>query len=371
MLSRNELDAILSAAEDAERNGVGAALATVVAVEGSTYRRPGARMLVRSDGIVAGGVSGGCLEADVIRKARFSLRDRRSRIHRYDTTDEDDFGFGAGLNCRGTIDILIEPLVTDRALAHLEELRRAREFDQPAVIVLELSDLTGESAGIVRAGSSLDGVDLNSIAAEVVAQQRYRNVTTGNGRELLFDYVPASLRILLFGAGPEAASTAAIGKALGCVVTIVDERPGYLGRLPQEIRSLSATVQAADTNLLSAGTACVVATHNAAYDGRVLRRALASDCFYIGLLGPKKRALSLLETLREEGWNPADLHRIYAPVGLDLGAETPEQIALSVISEIHAVRASRSGGFLRERRAPMHEVAEGSQAEMADAASTT
>lgn len=365
MLSRNELDAILIAADQAVQCGIPTALATVVAVQGSSYRKPGARMLVREDGVTAGGVSGGCLEADVIRKARFSLIEKRPSIHVYDTTDEDDASFGASLNCRGEITILIEPIITNRARAHLAALRQAQHDDHPVVIVLDISQTpdTAATAGIVSPGSldascSWDHQALALAAGEVMEQQLYKHWKSEDGRTLLFDYLPPALEIIVFGAGPEAVPLAALARTLGCAVTIVDERPGYVSRLAFPARvhlTMGSSEQLRAELKLGGRSACVIATHNAAYDQRVLRLALSHACSYIGLLGPRTRCVELIERLRASGdLRPGDAERIYSPIGLDVGTETPEQIALAIISEIHAVFSNGTGGFLRDHRQPLH-----------------
>jgi xanthine dehydrogenase accessory factor len=362
MLSRNELDAILTAADQAEQCGIAAALATVVTVQGSSYRKPGARMPIREDGVTAGGVSGGCLEADVIRKARLSLIQKRPSIHVYDTTDEDDASFGASLNCRGEITILIEPIVTDRARAHLAALRHAQRTESPAVIVLDISQSrdVATAAGIVSLDSfdALYSVELSSMVDEALAQQRAIRWTSGDGRELLFDYLAPAIEIILFGAGPEAVPLASLARTLGCAVTIVDERPGYVSRhtFDARVRLTTGSAEQLQAELKRhARCACVFATHNAAYE-RALRVALSSPCPYIGLLGPRDRLIGLLERLRGSGDLCAgDAERIYSPIGLDVGAETPERIALAIIAEIHAFFARRGGGFLRDRDQPLHE----------------
>ena len=326
-------------------------------------------MLVREDGVVAGGVSGGCLEVDVMRKARFSLIGKRPSIHVYDTTDEEDAGFGASLNCRGEITILIEPIVTDRARAHVALLRQAQSTHNPVVIVLDISrtrDLA-TTAGIVSLDSSnvsysLDRQELSSAADEVMAQQRSSYWKSEDGRELLFDYLAPALEIIVFGAGPEAMPLAALARTLGCAVTIVDERPGYLSRhaFSARVHITTASTEQLRTELkLNGRCACIIATHNAAYDERALRLALSSSCPYIGLLGPRTRFMELIERFRCSGdLCPDDTERMYSPSGLDVGAETPEQIALAIISEIHAVFSNRTGGFLRDRRQPIHSEAQ-------------
>jgi xanthine/CO dehydrogenase XdhC/CoxF family maturation factor len=355
MLSPHELTGIVHHLGDAIPEGVRAALATVVRVSGSAYRRPGARMLVRDDGVVVGGVSGGCLEADVVRKARAAILEGQPAVIRYDATDDEDEGFG--LWCRGAIDVLVEPIGLARTALHVACLREMLAARDPRVLVLRFHGpppdlgaialfsargqdrgdgqlpigLAEGARGVLERGRSCSGPDLDGVLLELLAP------------------VP---RLLVVGAGPDSEPLAACARAVGYDVTVVDERPGYLGA-----RRFAAGTRISRKQVsklaIDGHTACVVATHNAAYDARALTQLLPSAARYIGLLGPRRRTVRLLEHLGAAAGDLAG--RFHTPTGLDIGAETPEQIALAVLAEIQAAMTGRPGGFLRDRATPIHD----------------
>ncbi len=372
MLSPNELTSIIEDVEEAKRRGARAALVTVVFVSESAYRRPGARMLVRDDGHVAGGVSGGCLEADVVRRARAAMLEGRPAVVGYDATDDEDGGFGAGLGCRGEVEVLIEPAWLERTAFHLACLRRVLTARQPSVLALRFrgpeSDLgafahflpSGESASI--AGGP--GTDLAGLRERVtgVLEQRCGQCVPGEaadaGPAVSLEYLLPLPRLLVVGGGPASEPLAACAHALGFRVTVVDERPGYLSRrrFPRETATSTVDVGHLARREVDAHTACIVATHNLAYDARALRGLLPSAAGYIGVLGPRKRTARLVEQLRPELEGAACAwERLYAPTGLDIGSGTPEQIALSILAEVQAVMTGRPGGSLRNRTTPIHE----------------
>jgi xanthine/CO dehydrogenase XdhC/CoxF family maturation factor len=355
-------------AEEGSQQGIRCAMATVVAVTGSSYRRPGARLLTREDGAVVGCISGGCLERDVIQKSRLAIVEGHSRLMRYDTAEDAEGGFGLG--CGGEIVILLEPLAGDSL--HLRYLKQIHSRQRPAVLV---TGFGGNNTGALallqsgqfanRAGISPDVMNSISRMAErclVDAQTRTQIFEQANHRlQLLFEYVTPARNLVLFGAGPEAVPLANCAHALGYRVTLVDERPGTIARirklLPGAIYCCCEAPGSALERIGSAGTACVIATHNVAYDLRAVNAAITYGVSYIGLLGPKQRARQLIEVLLSEGCATGVVEAIHAPVGLDIGGDTPEQIALSILAEIQATAAGRGGGFLRNRNAPIHDPA--------------
>ena len=347
MVSPKELAALLRTCDEAQAQGLDAALATVVAVEGSSYRRPGARMLVREDGMMVGGVSGGCLEEDVIRKCRHAMGTGEPVLLTYDTTDEEDGAFGTALGCGGTIRILVEPLSRPRTQRHIEALRAAFASREPTVIALAFEE--GDK-GVVE----IEGAQALVAARERALRSRRWQLVD----EVLLDYLRPVPRLLVVGAGPDVEPLVQAADLLGYEVLVLDPRPGFISRrnFPAGVRRLMQPLdEAIRIEALDEHTACVVASHSYSLDRQALERVLASAAGYIGLLGPKHRSKRLLGALRTAD-KPIGigLQRLHTPVGLDIGADTPEQVSLAILAEIQAVFAQRAGGFLRDRNGPIH-----------------
>ena len=295
----HELDRIRLALVEAAERGEGAVLATVVSVDGSTYRGAGARMVIRADGSTVGAVSGGCLEADIVARSAELLAAGRSELAHYDTRGPDDAVLGLGMGCQGVIDVQLQALAG-------ETLRAA---------IRQLAELRARSA----------------------------------------------VRVLVCGAGTDAIPMVRLAAAVGWLVTVVDHRPSFAAteRFPDAERVIQLDASQMDRALASVlrveeFAAAVVMAHAAAHDRARLHELLGAESLrYLGVLGPRRRTLELLEgsTAGERTELPPNL---YAPVGLDLGAETPEEIALSIVSEIAAVLGGRAGGSLRDRGGPIH-----------------
>jgi xanthine/CO dehydrogenase XdhC/CoxF family maturation factor len=354
----------------ARRSGVPAALATVVDVRGSSYRLPGARMLIDEVGDSFGMVSGGCLEADLRERARRVIRTGDAELVVYDTRATDDTVFGLNLGCRGVVRILLEP-----ADAALFGFLRDRLGTRYGAAVATLVDGTGEGPrpgtrlmvderGFV--GSGFDRKTERAIVEAcfgVVEEERSRLCRFECG-EVFVEYLAPPTSLVIFGAGSDAVPLVRFAKELGWRVTLVDHRPAMAAR-PQ-FASVDEVVVArpesvAERVWIDARTAVVVMTHNYAHDLGLLDLLLRSEARYVGVLGPRARTDRLLEDLAQSGtiFDPQELERLYAPVGIDIGAESPEEIALSILAEIRAVASGRRGGMLRDRDGAIHETREG------------
>ena len=367
-----ELQEIVSAWEALHTEGRDAVLATVAQVSGSTYRRPGARMLLASEGRLAGSVSGGCLEGDLVKKAQWHTRSGAVLVT-YDSTDEDDVVWGFGLGCNGVVQVLLER-VAPNAPGPLRLLQSVLHERQPGVIATFIG---GENAGrvgqrllLMPNGSQESDWDdaallaqVESDAQAVLAARQSRTETyalpNGASAVVFLEAVVPPLPLVIFGANHDALPLVRLAKELGWHVSIADVR----GTQPRPERFPGADVVLAGSAdalcreiSLDAQTAVVVMTHNYPDDKRILRRLLETSAFYVGQLGPKARTERLLAEISDDGFQVTDSHRgrLHGPVGLDIGADTPEQIALSIVAEIQAVRAGRSGKSLRERLAPLH-----------------
>ena len=371
-----ELRAIVGALEQARSDGKASALATVVEVRGSAYRRPGARMSITAEGQTTGAVSGGCLERDVILRARRVIERGESTLATYDTTDEDDIAFGVGLGCRGVIQILIEPLPRASEPSHLpllEELLRRRE---PGVLATvwrvegQMVAKVGSRLLRSRRGRLWDDMGDPELAARIDADAR-EALRTGRSAtqlyrlrageaEVFLELLRPPVPLVLFGGGPDAVPLVQLAGALGWHVTVVDGRPAAASRarFPRaDAVHLCRPEQVREQVRLDPDTVAVVMTHNYLTDLRLLELLLPSPVRYLGLLGPKSRAERLLQELSQAGVvaTEAQLARLHAPVGLDLGADTSEEIALAILAEIQAMLAGRAGGPLRDRPTPIHE----------------
>lgn len=320
-------------------------LATLVTVEGSSYRRPGARLLLTADGSRVGSISGGCLEEDVLAHAARVRASGQAEAVIYDTTSENDLIWGAGLGCHGVVRVLVEKLPAHppwaAALAENISARRpttlaiTHRAPQPGELGtrLVMSPVNGYGAGPAPETAAADaGVFLDTIAPP-----------------------PA---LVIYGAGDDAQPLAALAQSLGWHVTVADVRPAFAtaDRFP------GVTLVVAPAEQLVARTApepraiAVVMTHHYVHDLPILRDLLARPLAYLGLLGPRKRAEKILGDLAAAGLtlSSAQRDRLHAPVGLDLGADSPEQVALAIIAEMQASLAGRDGRPLRQREGPIH-----------------
>ncbi|MBV9851985.1 MAG: XdhC family protein [Armatimonadetes bacterium] len=366
-----ELQEIAWAWEALRRQGQSAALATVVRVDGSAYRRPGARMLVEPDGQTVGSVSGGCLEADVVLRAQRVRETEESAVVTYDTTDDSDILLGVGLGCRGVVRVLIERLSPqcDDAITLPAGLLRGREASALATVY------HAEGATGLRVGERLllgaDGREIGHPALRAGARRALdagksacRTIRVAGGHaEVFFEVIWPPRPLVIFGAGQDAQPLARLAKEVGWHVTVADSRPALAvpSRFPEADAVLVSPRDGLPASLaLDERTAAVVMTHNYLQDRALLAALLPSPVWYLGVLGPKRRTELLLAELREDGLIITDAMRarLHGPVGLDIGAETPEGIALAIVAEIQAMATGRAGGLLRERSGPLYSPAD-------------
>jgi len=356
--------------------GKSAALATVVNIEGSSYRLPGARMLVADGAWMAGSVSGGCLESDVVLRAREVLETNRAVVVTYDTTSDEDIVFGVGLGCRGIIKVLIEPITPQRTEPDLVEfIQRCIEDRHTGVVatVTAVSGQTNARAGcrLVRSANGQSTSDIPDAALRI-AVEAYVAGTPVSGvshstaftlpdgaAEVFVEIMRPPLPFVVFGAGHDAIPAVRLAKELGWHVTVVDHRAAYAA--PERFPLANEVVIASPGEIpgrvrLSGDTFALVMTHNYLRDLELLKILLPSAVRYVGLLGPRKRADELLAELERQAVRVTaeQRKRFYAPAGLDLGAEGPEGVALSVLAEIQAVVAQREAGHLRARKTSIH-----------------
>lgn len=352
-----------------------AVLATVVRVEGSAYRRPGARMLIAADGSTVGMVSGGCLETDLAERAQAVLRSGSAQTVVYDMRSPDDIVWGLGLGCDGEVRVLLEivdPRIPPEWCAFANAVRSRRghaavatvfEAPDPASIgCRRWMDDRGNPAG-TTGSEELDACLATAIEA-ALANKRSRNETwelPDGPYAGLVEVVRPAVQLHAFGAGADTEPLALQAAALGWRVCILDHREPFADpkRFPRAnaVRHVDYSEFDIDSLGIDDRTALLLMTHHFLHDRTLLTRLLDTPAAYLGVLGPRRRLARLLESLAEEGIRPGDdaRHRLHGPVGLDIGSETPEEIALSALSEIQAVIHGRAGGSLRESEAPLHE----------------
>jgi xanthine/CO dehydrogenase XdhC/CoxF family maturation factor len=374
-----EISDITTAFEEATRVGRQTALATVVHVDGSSYRRPGARLLVTDEGRLTGAISGGCLEGDALRKAMFALSRRSSMLVTYDTMDEDDAKLGIGLGCNGIIQVLFEPIDPSDPKNPIELLKLlvAQRRHSALVTLFSLRDKRGPQLGtslllqgdsIVIRGKFED--ELNTVlqqdAQKVLAAttSTFRNyVSATQDLTAFIEFVRPAVSLVIVGAGNDVVPLVKMADVLGWQTTVVDGRPS-LARPERFVPSCRVLVAKPDHVLdniaIDDETVFLLMTHNYNYDLAMLKALTKKNIVYIGSLGPRQKLDRMLDDMKAEGIILTDdqLEHIYGPTGLEIGAETPEEIALSILAEIKAALAKTEVRSLRENENTIHSRAE-------------
>jgi xanthine dehydrogenase accessory factor len=346
------------------QGGERVAMATLVATRGTTPKKEGAKMWVGEGGRILGSVTiGGCVDARVIAESDEVLRSGRSR--RLEIALGDEEAWDLGLTCSGTVEVLVEPIRTgdpdDEVLRGYAAVQQELAAGRPAVLVTPL-DGTDLRLVVRRDGSrigTLGSGALDTVAAEAALHllarraSRIRTVEAeGALVEAFFEVHGPAARLVVFGATAVTVPLVSLARTLGYHTVVVDSRPRFATpeRFPHagELR-VGIPSEIAAEMALGPDTSVVLLAHDYKYDVPVLREVLRHDVAYVGLLGSRRRGTAILDFLREEV-PEEQLRRIHVPVGLDLGAESAAEIALSVLAEMVAVRNGRSGGPMRERK---------------------
>jgi xanthine dehydrogenase accessory factor len=374
----NEVEELVDAFDAATMNGERCALATVVSVDGSSYRRPGARMLVSDTGAITGSVSAGCLESDVIEHCGGVIRTAEPKLLEYDTgSTGDELAWELGLGCGGTVRVLLEPLVPPSP--YIEALRRSREMGPHAgAMTIATVYRRAESASVPgSAALSVGGrivIDANGHAthermsgraaaileAALSALPPHEPTTSacievdGVANTLFVETLLPPVRLIVFGAGPDALPVIELARDLGWRTEIVDPqaRPTTRDRFAMADRVVLSRPEDIGRHVsITPRTFTLLMSHNYSHDLVMLGFVLESPAQYIGVMGPRHRTERMLSELGAgEDCSP----RLYAPVGLDIRASGPREIALSVVAEMQAVLGGRDGGMLRERGGAIH-----------------
>lgn len=371
----SELSALLTAFEQSAQRHEATFLATVVQTQGSTYRRAGARLLMSDRGTIVGLVSGGCLEADIFEQTQ-QLSDG-AIVLTYDHAAPEDIVWGLGLGCNGVVQVLIERLQPQGKLNPLRFIQQcfdrqqsgaiATVFNAPAMIPLG-SRLMLHTDGTVQ--HNLNDERLQSLLMPDLqwalhqASPRLKQYELADGRvDVMVEPIHPPLSLMIFGAGADAMPLVQFAKQLGWTVAIVDCRASAATRERFALADrviLTRREKLAEQVSIGDGlrpdfvhrTIAVVMTHHYLDDLEILRLLLPSAVRYIGVLGPKRRTEQLLSELQmsKGDWT----NNLYAPIGLDIGADAPPEIALAIVAEIQAVFADRAGGFLKHRQGSIH-----------------
>jgi len=368
-----EIRDIIKAFDEAQKSGKQTALATVVHVEGSSYRRPGARMLIEDDGLLTGAISGGCLEGDALRKALLVMTEKRSRLVTYDTMDDDDAKFGVGLGCNGIIQVLIEPIDIANPNNPIQYLKAVNEKRQKAILItlFSLQDkkdpqygtclLLKEDGNIIDHAPALKDL-LIADANEALINQNssFKNYISNDHNITAFiEVIKPPVSVIIIGAGNDVIPVVDMAGILGWETTVVDGRANY-AKKERFISACQVLVSKPEQVLeqieIDEHTVFLLMTHNYNYDMAMLKQLLQKNISYIGMLGPKKKRERMLNELKDEGliFNEQQLSVLHSPVGLDIGAETSEEIAVSILAEIKALFAGKDVQSLRALKEVIH-----------------
>lgn len=362
-----EITDIIKAYQKASKEGKSTALATVVKVEGSSYRRPGARMLITEDGQLTGAISGGCLEGDALRKALSAIIQQENKLITYDTTDEDDVKFGIQLGCNGIVHILFEPIRETDELNPIAILTALQSNRENAVLVtlFSLTHRQQFGTGMLFKNKPVLSKIPKLIRDEIVQDvlKIFENKTSAfkvykqdnQQIDAFLEFIKPPISLIIAGAGNDAQPLAEMAYLLGWEVTVIDGRPTHA--TPQRFANATKVLVSKPENVLAQiqideQTSFVLMTHNYNYDLELLKSLLETNAPYIGTLGPKKKLLRMLDEL--DLATRINQARVYGPIGLDIGAETAEEIAISILAEIKSVFAGASAIFLKDKNKPIH-----------------
>ncbi|HWJ26540.1 MAG TPA: XdhC/CoxI family protein, partial [Flavisolibacter sp.] len=337
-------------------------------------RRAGARMLITEDGQLTGAISGGCLEGDALRKAQLVLNNRKTMVVTYDTMDEDDAKLGVGLGCNGIIHILIEPIQTNDPANVIELLRPYVQKRQRMVLItlfcFENKQTNQPGTCLVMEEDGKISIKNNIPIKDELIEDAKNSFINSRSQVKLYlsanseltgfiELLKPPISLVVFGAGNDTIPLMKMANVLGWNITIVDGRPGHATwqRFPLANKLIIAKPQDVLPQLITdQRTAVILMTHNYNYDLAILEGLLPRHISYIGVLGPGKKLQRMLFELNERGviLNEDNMLCIYGPTGLDLGAETSEEIALSIISEIQLVFSDGKAISLRDKKTFIH-----------------
>lgn len=352
----NKINLLIDAYQQLKQQAEDAVLATIIETFGSTYQKAGARMLITRQGELLGLLGGGCFERDLVEHSLPVFQTGEAKTVFYDMRAPDDVIWGLGLGCNGAVRVLLQLLKAEDDFTPLNIIANAAEANMPGILVSVYKSghpqyPVGHSSFLL--GSIDTDRQLLTIASfpfpplQTLSQQKAcieSHVINNHVVKAFYDPLPPPLQLLVLGAGADAIPLVQCAKSLGWRVTVADHRLDHIKkeRFPQADNLLHLMPQDLSGTLeLNQFNALVLMTHNIEYDERYLNSIVNSRIPFIGLLGPSHRKDRLLQSLGSHASRISD--RVFGPVGLDIGAETPEEIALSIMAGIHAELNGRSG----------------------------
>jgi xanthine dehydrogenase accessory factor len=323
-----------------KREGKDVALATVVRVQGSAPRPEGSRLLVSSAEELDGSVSGGCVETDVALHAVEVLKSGEARVVTYGIADED--AFEVGLACGGTIQVYIEPIEPNEITEAVERLKAGGRLSAQVMAISggDWKAVIDSRQGVV-AGALPSSIaeDVLADTKRLMADEHSRTLSYGDV-DVFVDVVAPSPKLLVFGAGPFAEPLCSLSSRVGYEVMVIDPRPAFARSdlFPDAREVIVSWPEKVLDDLPWEGSFVVVLNHNQRLEDPVIRRALAEPIAYLGVMGSRRTHADRLARLGEDGWTEEDQKRIHGPIGLDIGAETPAEVAVSILAEVTRVR---------------------------------
>lgn len=363
-----EIKAIVEAYHKIDFTKNNVALATVVRVEGSSYRRTGARMLIVDSGEWIGGISGGCLEGDALKKAKFAMALNKATMVTYDTTDDDPYQIGVGLGCNGIIDVLLTPVNFQNTNNQVLTLQHYLESRTPNAMIT-ITNLKGNFKNIALGEAFRFDLEedftLTFISAKLISDiknclkteksesKTYQN--TEGEIQLFIEVIIPATHLIMYGENYDIYPMVKLAKEVGWKVSVVCNTL----KVHKSLFEMADNViekEKAERIEVDSFTVALLMAHDYETDFKNMRNLLKTNIKYIGMLGPKKRTDKMFLKLLEEG-NPVseeNLKRIATPVGLDIGATNPEEIAISIIAEIKTFFSGRTGQRLKFREGAIY-----------------
>lgn len=364
-----EIKTILELVDAKKTSSEKYAIAQVVKVDGSSYRREGARMIVFESGIFEGGISGGCLEGDTLKRSQLAILKQQPSLITYDTSKEHEIGIGLG--CNGIIDVLMTPLNAESST--LKILKKCLTDRKSHIIVTVTSIKPGNE--LLKLGSSfyyntkkkeledMPSSEFKNFLLDQIQEvvdknksNKYQYISTELEVGVYIEIIPAQFHLAIFGDNYDVYPMIELAKVLDWEISLV----GNIQKLKKEkIQSVTNIYHkdSKDRPFIDDRTAVILMAHDFKSDSANLKKALKTDSPYIASLGPKKRYDKMIKSFLDDGIDipNKDLQRIYAPGGLEIGANTPEEIAMSIFSEILSVSAGKKGGMLKHKVGPIHD----------------